>query len=308
MSKELQRDRVSQDYDYANLYMQRYIVEFLLEVQARCVMLESATKKFDAFTELPASSSKVLKVLKEAWDVLAFAVPAVRFLKQIKAAEAAVKISEASSAARLISIPAKLGPGRLGKAYDVAEKVKKVGGDVSGLVESESDAWKTAPNGMELLGRFDANKPLIRDIIEDAKRIIKFWYATGEFLVSEKFARFALVERGDPLPAATMLAQARARLPHSNLSAEVLGTIELEFLWQLIGTYCKANVTLVNGAVSGLNNTQRTTLMTLFGFHVPRWAYFKRPIVVSAVDFVSLFGVPRQSIQVNYQIRGGQRR
>jgi hypothetical protein len=216
----------------------------------------------------------------------------------VQAAEAAVKITEMGSAARVIGLIQPATPGTAGKAYDLAAKGKEKTEKVLSIGKSTGEVNSPQPDGMEALSKLDASKPAIQGLMADAKKMVAIWGGTLDFLITEKYARIELLNNKKPLPPATMLSQAQSRLPALPMfSSDELDSLETEYLWQLISTYCKQNARLwsyrvQNGTfVVGLNDTQITTILKLFGYETLRRAYFWRPNLFYIESYMRAWGV-----------------
>lgn len=297
---------IGQDYDSANLYTQKYIVTFLLQTQVRGMMIQKAARKLEEFTKLPAADSQLMRTLSVGWEALSIAVPACRFVKLIQAAETGKKIAEMSSAVRAVALVKPTTPGTLGKAYDGIGTGLEKGKAVYDVGKGAFGLSDPAPDGMEALSKLDTDIAAIKDLVVEAKKVVAAWSETGAFLIQEKYVRLELVSDKKPVPSPKSLVEmARLRLPElTMLEADDVETLGLEYLWRLISTYCRENVNFLNGAVRGLNNTQKDTILALFGFQVRRRGYFTRPAVPMAEGFLHLFGVP--TTIPNYELKREQ--
>ena len=80
---------IMQDYDLANTYAVKYIVPFLVQLNARGLMLNSAMQKFAKFLTLPETNSRAQAIFEMAFAMLAVAVPALGLAKMLEESQKA---------------------------------------------------------------------------------------------------------------------------------------------------------------------------------------------------------------------------
>lgn len=297
MSLTVEERRIIEDFDRASAHTQKYLAPFLLQVQARGLMIESASRKLQAFAALPASSSKVVTFLDFAWTAVSTAVPALRLVSLVRKANIAEEITKSSAAAGMMLIqntsPGKVSriTGKIGELKDGVEKGV-------GIYEKGQAAVAADTPAVEAFAKLDTTKGPVKELFEDARRMVGVWSRTIDFLVDQKTARLA-----HPTVAykETLLSYATQRLPALEvLAGPELDMIESEYLWQMIAKYARENVeysVVTAGATihSGLNDKQREAIFDTFGPAAPRGRYFHRPFFFSIYNYLSAFGVtPRQ--------------
>ncbi len=276
-----QERRVILDYDRASAHSQKYIAPLLLQVQARGMMIESAARKFQAFSELPASSSTLLAFLDFAWSLVSTAVPALRLVGLVRKANIAAELTHASSAVRAVLIqhtsPGKVTrvTGRLGEVKDGADKVTGILGKGKAVINSDMPA-------VEAFAKLDTSKGPVKELFEDARKLVAAWSGTIDFLVEEKAARLANPTKTYRY---TMASYASERLPIPEIfSGPELDQIETSHLWHMIGKYVRENVVYsgVGRRYSihrGLNDTQIAAIYNLFAVTARRGRYFSKPVL-----------------------------
>lgn len=297
MGLTVEERRIIEDFDRASAHAQKYLAPFLLQIQARGMMIESASRKFQAFAALPASSSKVLEFVDFAWTAVSSAVPALRLVSLVRKANIAVDLTKKSAAAGMILIqntsPGKVSriTGKIGEIKDGVEKGVGVYQKGQAVVADETPA-------VEAFAKLDTSKGPVKELFEDAKRMVGVWSGTIDFLVDQKTVRL-----GNPTAAykETLYSYATQRLPALEVFAgPELDQIESEYLWQMIAKYARENadysVATMGATIhKGLNDTQQDAILSMFGPSAPRGRYFFRPFFFSIYNYLHAFGAtPRQ--------------
>jgi hypothetical protein len=292
MGLSVEERQIMYDYDRASAHAQKYIMPFLLQIQARGLMIESAARTFQEFTKLPRSSSTLLQFLDLAWSTVSLAVPALRVVGLLRQAQIAAQLTEASAAAGVMLIQ-KSPLGRVSRVVEKIGKVKEQTEKVVGIPEKGKTLVNGDAPGIEVLAKLDVSKRPIKELFEGAKEMVATWNRTIDFLVQEKAVRLA-----NPAPTypETLLSYAQKRLPPPEIfTATDLEQIETEHLWLMIGSWVKdTKVTLEESQIgslhwNGINDTQRQALWDLFAT-ATRGRYFLRPFYPTVYLYLTAFG------------------
>ncbi len=272
---EVIKARIGRDYDDADHAAMKYIISFGVEMQARGLMIQDATRKFADFLKLPESSSR----LGAIWD---FAFAALSILPGFGIAKAL----EESAAA--VEIAAKLGDRRaqalklVVAGAEAAEKVNVAKETAASLQEKGEKLAATAP-GLAELKKLDVNKGPIKQLLKSAYTAVALWGKVLDILAQEKEIR--LVSHETPAPE-SMTALASRLLPRIQpLGDDDLAQIESQYLWAMISAYAKDNVEIVRWtypgqgktdvSIDGFNDNQQETLIDMFSFdNAKRGKYF----------------------------------
>ena len=299
---KLEADTID-DYNRANHYAEKYIARFLVQVNARGLMIDSAAGKFAKFLGLPPTSSKLGAILDIAFAVVSTAIPFLKLTNLVRNAEIAIGIAEtaqiaAPKMARAVKAIEK-GNEAVIKSIETGKSVHE---NVKGIREEE-------PAGVAELAKLDTRKGPIRELVSDAAKAVTLWERTLDLLDRAENLRLAREIPGTKSLMA--LAQDILKLPEL-FTADELDQIELAYLFQMIGEYARSNVTIVKTvtnygrddgyAIEGLNNTQIDTIIELFGGSEGKGKYFSMPPVWSVYFYLSMWSVREtvRTVQVHH--------
>lgn len=291
------------DYNQAINHTTRFIARFLLQVNARGLMIENASTKFNKFLSLPERNSTLGPYLELAWSIVSAAVPLLKLASVVHTSERLL------DAAKLVE----KNVSRVQAAHDKVKKVKDAKEEyldpALDMLEKGKATVPEVPDGLGELQKLDQGKGPIKELMADAQTMIRVWEGVLELLPVMKFTRaIAASAEGSPV---SMLASARniLVLPQFD-SPEALDHIERAFLYTMIGEWVRTNVTLEtystngNTKVVGLNDTQLATIMSLFGPSVLRdGKYFTAPVYPNYWMF--LRGWKAKAVRVEIQYDGG---
>ena len=185
-------------------------------------------------------------------------------------------------------------------ASNALEKANKVNEAIAPIREKAEKAFpEEQPEGMKELEKLDVSKKPIQELVDGARQAVKVWDDVLDTLVKEKYNRLRDPKTPSKEP---MLALAKRLLPRIQIfTDEELDQIELLYLWQMIGSYVKNNVSVVEHVdqygrgkrveILGLNNTQQDTICNLFGFQAKRGRYFYTAPVWNIFMVLYMWGV-----------------
>jgi hypothetical protein len=297
-----------QDNNDAILHLQKYVMHFLLETIEQSMMLNSATTKFAAFLNLPATSSKLNQYLDVAFTLLATAFPVLRLTGLLegvtKNATLAVEIAKAAEtkAPALATVVTSLP-----KAHEYADVIKKANDTrMKALVALKSDPSANAANA---LSKLDASKAAIKSLAAAANQAVLVFDKVADAIGAEFKSRLATPGKAHK-KSILQIAQDILTPPNFPTQSE-LDMIETRYLWEMITAYCRQNVTIVDSNLSsvvpqrieGLNDTQLDTMYKLFGPGVPRGTHFPVPPFPYRNMYLQLMGVNTRTDYI--QLRAG---
>jgi hypothetical protein len=303
--KNTERARVATldlDYNQAVNHATKFIARFLLQVNARGLMIENAAAKFNKFLSLPEKNSTLGPYLELAWSLVSAAIPLLKVATMVHTGERLL------DAAKLVENNVS----RLQAAHDKVKKVKDAKDDyldpALDIIEKGKATVSEVPDGLAELQKLDQSKGPIKELMADAQRMIRVWEGVLELLPIIKFNRVVAPSQGSSV---TMLALARniLRLPEFD-TPEALDQIERAFLYAMIGDWVRLNVTIetysTNGNTKavGLNSTQISTIMALFGPGVLRDAkYFTAPVYPNYWMYLRAWKA--KAVRIEFQYDGG---
>lgn len=265
-------------------------------------MIQSASTKFNKFLDLPEKNSVLGPYLEFAWSLVSAMIP---LLKVAVIVQTGGTLLEA----------AKLVEGNLSRLQAAQDKIKKVKDakeeyldPALEIIEKGKATVSEVPDGLAELQKLDQSKGPIKELMADAQKMIRVWEGVLELLPVIRYNRAIAPGAGSPV---SMLAMARniLKLPEFD-TPEALDQIERALLYAMIGNWVQYNVTLetysTNGNTKavGLNSTQLSTIMGLFGPGVLRDPkYFTAPVYPNYWMYLRAWKA--KAVRIEFQYDGG---
>jgi len=294
------------DNQRAHDHALKYLGAVSSELYARGLILTSAMQKFAKFVDLPESNSKFAAILDLAFTALSLVQPEFFLAKLLGEEEKAVGLALEISA-QAGGKGAKIVKG-IEKTREIGEKAAKAKEKVVSITE-KIDKVREAPEGVSPLGKLDASKGPIKDLIKAYNKALGVWSKALDTLDNELESR--LSDSASPGKEPMLVLAKRLLAPPQPFTDNELDQIERLYLWHMIRIWAQRNVVIVattthtvgggvmnvptpdykTDQIKGMTDTQKDTIFELFGMFVPRGRIFLTPMVIDLPTTLRQWGV-----------------